>query len=56
MDISFYDKGSEALAQVAKRGGGCLILGDTQGQAGRDSEQPDVAVGVDGRGVALDDL
>ena len=34
----FYNKGGEALAQVAQRGGGCPIPGDTQGQAGRDSE------------------
>ena len=26
--------GSEALAQVAQRGGGCPIPGDSQGQAG----------------------
>ena len=30
----FYSKGGEALAQVALRGGGCPIPGDTQGQAG----------------------
>ena len=30
----FYSKGSEALAQVAQRGGGCPIPGDSQGQAG----------------------
>ena len=35
-----------ALRQVAQRGGGCPIPGDTQGQAGWGSEQPDVAVGV----------
>jgi len=34
----FYDKNSEALAQVAQRGGGCPISGDTQGQAGWGSE------------------
>ena len=31
MDIRkkvFYSKGSEALAHVAQRGGGCLISGD----------------------------
>ncbi len=30
----FYNKGGEALAQVAQRGGGCPIPGDSQGQAG----------------------
>ena len=34
----FYDKGSEALAQVVQRGGGCPIPGVTQGQAGCGSE------------------
>ena len=34
----FYNKGSEALAQVVQRGGGHPIPGDTQGQAGRGSE------------------
>ena len=34
------------------------ICGDTQGQAGWDSEQPDLAVGISvhGRGLGLDDL
>uniref|UniRef100_A0A8V0Y7Y2 Peptidase S1 domain-containing protein n=1 Tax=Gallus gallus TaxID=9031 RepID=A0A8V0Y7Y2_CHICK len=32
--------------QVAQRGGGCPIPGDTQGQAGRGSKQPDLPVGV----------
>ena len=40
----FYNKCGKALEQVAQRGGGCPILGDTQGQAGWGSEQPDVAV------------
>jgi len=30
----FYTKGSEALAQVAQRRGGCPIPGDSPGQAG----------------------
>jgi len=30
----FYSKGGEALAQVALRGGGCPIPGDTPGQSG----------------------
>jgi len=42
----FYNMGSEALAQVAQRGGGCPIPGDTQAQAGRGSEHPDVSVGA----------
>ena len=31
---AFYSMGGEALAEVAQRRGGCLIPGDTQGQAG----------------------
>ena len=38
--------GDEALAQIAQRGGECPLPGDTQGQPGRGSEQPDQAVGV----------
>jgi len=30
----FYSKGSEALEQVAQRGGECPIPGDIQGQVG----------------------
>ena len=30
----FYNKNSEALAQVAQRGGGHPVPGDIQGQAG----------------------
>ena len=54
----YYDKGDEALEQVAQRCGGCRVPGDTQGQAGGGSEQPDVAVyvPVHCRGVGLDDL
>ena len=33
-----YNKGSEALAQVAHKGSGCLVLRDIQGQAGQGSE------------------
>ena len=38
--------------------GGCLVPGDTQGQAGWSSMQPDLAVGVPVhcRGVGLDDF
>ena len=54
----FYYMGGEPLAQTAHRGGGCPIPVDTQGQAGRGSEQPDVAVGVPVHywEVGLDDL
>jgi len=54
----FYNQGGEALAQVAHGGGGCPIPGDTQGQAGWGSQQPDVAVGVSVhcRGVGPDGL
>jgi len=54
----FYSTGGEALEQVAQRGGGCPILGDTQGQAGWGSEQPDVAAGVPAhcRQVRIDGL
>ena len=54
----FYNQGGEALEQVAQRGGGCLVLGDIQGQAGPDSWQPDLAVGVPVhcQGVGRDDL
>jgi len=50
--------GSEALAQVTQRGGGCPIPGDTQGETGWGSEHPNVAVNVPihCRGVGLDDL
>jgi len=45
------------MAQVAQRGGECPVRGDIQSQAGRGSEQPDVAAGipVHCRGVGLDD-
>ena len=35
-----YNKGGDALAQVAQRGGGCPIPGDAQGQVGWGSEHP----------------
>jgi len=52
-------KGSEALAQVAQRSGGCPCPRDIQGQAGQGSEQhldlvADVPVHC--RGVGLHDL
>ena len=50
--------GSEALAQVAQRGGGYPIPGDIQGQTEWGCEQPDRAVGVPVhcRGVELNNL
>jgi len=36
----FYDAGGEALAQVAQRGGRCLIPANIQGQVGWGSEHP----------------
>lgn len=30
----FYSEGGKTLAQVAKKNGGCLILGNIQGQGG----------------------
>ena len=53
-----YSKGSEALAQVAQRSGACPVPGDTKGQAGQGSEQPDLAAGVPAhrRGIKLDNL
>ena len=62
MDIRkkiFYNKGAEAVEQVAQRGGRCTEPGDSQGQMGGEgSEQSDVAVGVPihCRRVGLDDL
>jgi len=52
----FYNKGGEALAQVAQSGGEFPHLGDIQGQDGA-SSAPDwaVSVPVDCRGVGLDD-
>ena len=46
------------MAHVALRCGGCPIPGDTLGQVGWGSEQPDLAVGVSVqcRKVGLDDL
>ena len=40
------DKGGEALAQAAQRGGGCPIPTDTQCEAGQGPEQPALPVGV----------
>ena len=34
------------MEQVAQRGGGCPIPGDTESQAGQSFEHPDRAVGV----------
>ena len=58
LKIFFCCKGDGAVEQVAQRGGGFSILGDTQGQAGWGFEQPDVAIGVPVhcRGVGLHGL
>ena len=61
MDIRkkfFYDKGGEALEQVAQRSCECPIIASVQGQVGWDFEQPDPvkAVPAHGRVVGLDDL
>ena len=42
----FYNKGRKAQVLIARRSGGRSVLSDIQGQAGRDSEQPDLDVGV----------
>lgn len=43
---NFYSKGGEAEEQVSQRGGGCSILGFSQGHAEAGSKQPDQAVGI----------
>jgi len=51
--------GGETLERVAQRGsGGPPIPGNTQGQVGRGSQQPDLVKDVPAhcRGVGLDDL
>jgi len=50
----FYNKDGETLAQVAQRGGGCLIPGNTQDHTQGDSEQADVAEGVPVHSTELD--
>lgn len=45
MDIRkgfFCNEGDKTLEQVAQRGGGCPVPGNSQGQVGQDSEQPDL--------------
>jgi len=42
----FYNKHDEALEQVAQRGGGCSVPGDTEVQDGSDSKQPNLAIDV----------
>ena len=61
MDIKqvfFYSKDGEELEQVAQRCVRYPVHADIQGQAGWDSEQCDLAVGVPVhcRGVGIDDL
>jgi len=50
----FYDKGSETLGQVAQRSGECPLPGNIQCQAGRGSEQPDLAEDVPAHCWGLD--
>ena len=53
----FYSNSGEALKKDAQRGGGCPVPGDTHGQAGWGSEQPNRAVGPCSlQGVGPDDL
>ena len=54
----FYGEGAEILEWVAQRGGQCPIPGNTQGQVGRGSEQPDLVEDVPAYcwGVGLDGL
>ena len=53
----FYSKGGEALAQVAWRGSGCPVLGDSQGRAEWGSEHlMELQVSLHCREVELDDL
>jgi len=54
----FYNEGGETLAQVAQRGSGGPIPGNTQGQIGWGSEQPGLVEDVPAhcRGIGLDDL
>lgn len=54
----FFNRGSKALEQVSKRGGGCLAPADIQCQVGWGSDQPDVAIDVPVycRGVGLHHL
>lgn len=54
----FYNKGGEALAQVARRGDGWPNPVDIQSQAGTGSEQPVWAAGVavNWHGVGIGDL
>jgi len=49
----FYDKGGEALAQVAQRRCGCPLPGSVQGQAGWGFEQPGLVEGVPAHGKEI---
>jgi len=53
-----WNSSSEAMEQVAQRGGGSPAAGDSQGHAGPGFEQPNLAVGahVHCRGGGLGDL
>jgi len=48
-----YDKGGEALAQVAQRSCGCSLPGSVQGQAGWSSEHPGLVEGVPAHSRAI---
>lgn len=54
----FYNGGGGTLAQVAQRGGRCLIPGNIRGQVGQGSEQPDLVENVPAycRGVGIDEF
>lgn len=51
-------KSDETLEKGSQRGGGCSTPGNSQGQAGQSSQQPDVVEDVPPcfRGLGLDDL
>ena len=51
----FYDKGGEALTEVAQRCSGCPVPGDTQGQVGQSTDGA-VGVPVQCRRVGADGL
>jgi len=56
MEEILYDKGDEALEQVAQRGGRCPIVGSVQGQVGWGFEQPGLVEGVPAHDRGLDYL
>jgi len=50
----FYNEDGDTLAQVAQRGGRCLVPGNIQGQVGWGSEQPDLVEDVPAHWGGLD--